>query len=75
MVLNRQDIEEYLNDGFTLVVDEYDWKIRIEDCMYLGTVRYDTYLRMDLNNFEMISCNCTWYKRYRLKKGCKIWRY
>lgn len=36
MILNRQDIEEYLNEGFTLVVDEYDYKIKIENYMYLA---------------------------------------
>lgn len=74
MILNKKDIELYLNEGYELVVDELSWKITIENNIVLGTVRFDTYLKMDLKNFDEVGFDVSWNKRYELKKDHKIWR-
>lgn len=74
MILNKKDIELYLNEGYELVVDELSWKVTIENNIVLGTVRFDTYLKMDLKNFDEVGFDVSWNKRYELKKDHKIWR-
>lgn len=73
MILNKKDIEEYLNEGYTLIVNEHSWYISIKDYLYLGTVRFDTYLKINLNNFERVR-NGYWIVEYKLKKGYSIWK-
>lgn len=74
MILNKKDIELYLNEGYELVVDELSWKVTIENNIVLGTVRFDTYLKMNLKNFDEVGFDVSWNKRYELKKDHKIWR-
>ena len=74
MILNKKDIELYLNEGYELVVDELSWKVTIENNIVLGTVRFDTYLKMNLKSFDEVGFDVSWNKRYELKKDHKIWK-
>ena len=76
MTLNKKTVEICLNAGYILVVNDFDWKITIadpDDLEYIGTVRFDTYLKMDLKNFER-QPNIFWSKKYKLKEGYSIWK-